>query len=68
MRDNQKGQALIIIVLMIALMLTVITAVSYQSTVEIQSSKQQEESVRALAAADSGIERLAEAIRKRRKS
>jgi len=65
MRDNQKGQALIIIVLMIALMLTVITAVSYQSTVEIQSSKQQEESVRALAAADSGIEvglRLANSI------
>ncbi|PIZ66494.1 hypothetical protein CO051_04070 [Candidatus Roizmanbacteria bacterium CG_4_9_14_0_2_um_filter_39_13] len=53
---NNSGQALIIIVLMIALVLTVIAASSYQLTVQTEGSKLQEESVRALAAADAGIE------------
>jgi len=53
---NNSGQALIIIVLMIALALTVIAASSYQLTVQTEGSKLQEESVRALAAADAGIE------------
>lgn len=44
------------IVLIIALILAVLAAASYQLTVETESSKLQEESVRALAAADSGIE------------
>lgn len=56
MNKNISGQALIMIVLVIALVLTVIAASSYKMTVETQSSKLQEESVRALAAADSGIE------------
>jgi len=51
-----SGQALIIIVLVIALVLTVITASSYQLTVQTEGAKLQEESVRALAAADAGIE------------
>jgi len=55
-QKNNSGQALIIIVLIIALVLTVIAASSYQLTVETKSSKLQEESVRALAAADAGIE------------
>lgn len=54
-KDN-SGQALIIIVLIIALVLTVIAASSYQLTVQTEGSKLQEESVRALAAADAGIE------------
>ena len=53
---TNSGQALIIIVLMIALVLTVIAASSYQLTVQTEGSKLQEESVRALAAADAGIE------------
>ncbi|MDP4011750.1 MAG: pilus assembly PilX N-terminal domain-containing protein [Candidatus Roizmanbacteria bacterium] len=54
--NGNSGQALIIIVLMIALVLTVIAASSYQLTVQTEGSKLQEESVRALAAADAGIE------------
>lgn len=56
LRKNTSGQALIIIVLIIAFVLTVITASSYQLTVQTEGSKLQEESVRALAAADAGIE------------
>lgn len=53
---HERGQSLIILVLMIALVVTVVTASSYRLTIETESAKLQEESVRALAAADAGIE------------
>lgn len=52
----KSGQVLIMLVLIIALLMTIVAATSFRLTTEIQSSKLQEESVRALAAADAGIE------------
>lgn len=54
---STRGQALLVLVLLIALVITVVTSISYRLTTETQSAKSQEENVRALAAADSGIER-----------
>jgi hypothetical protein len=56
MHNLKSGQALIMLVLIIALIMTIVAATSFRLTTEIQSSKLQEESVRALAAADAGIE------------
>jgi len=51
-----KGQSLLVLVLLIALILSVVSATSYRLTLETRSTKIQEESIRALAAADNGIE------------
>lgn len=57
-RNNpQSGQVLLVLVLLIALVITLLTALSYRLTSETQSTKSQEENVRVLAAADSGIEK-----------
>ncbi len=57
-RQNlQSGQVLLVLVLLIALVITVLSSISYRLTTEIQSTKSQEENVRVLAAADSGIEK-----------
>ena len=53
---GQRGQALIVLVLMISIILAVVSATSYRLTTETQTTKAQEDSVRALAAADAGIE------------
>lgn len=53
---GQKGQALIVLVLMISIILAIVSATSYRLTTETQTTKAQEDSVRALAAADAGIE------------
>lgn len=55
-KNRQKGQALIVLVLMISIILAIVSATSYRLTTETQSTKAQEDSVRALAAADAGIE------------
>ncbi|MBP9690772.1 hypothetical protein KBD81_01690 [Candidatus Woesebacteria bacterium] len=55
-RTFQQGQSLIVLVLMIALVLAIVSAASYRLTTQIQSGVLQEGSVRALAAADTGIE------------
>ena len=55
--NPQSGQVLLVLVLLIALVITVLTSLSYRLTSETQSTKSQEESVRVLAAADSGIEK-----------
>ncbi len=52
----QQGQSLIVLVLMIAVVLAIVSAASYRLTTQIQSGVLQEGSVRALAAADTGIE------------
>ena len=51
-----KGQSLLILVLMISLILAVLSAVSYRLTVDTQISRLQDEAVSALAGADAGIE------------
>ena len=54
--NGQNGQALIVLVLMISIILAIVSATSYRLTTETQTTKAQEDSVRALAAADAGIE------------
>lgn len=56
LRKGQRGQALIVLVLMISIILAIVSATSYRLTTETQTTKAQEDSVRALAAADAGIE------------
>lgn len=54
--SNQKGQALLILILMISLVLTVLSAVSYRLSVDTQTTQLQDDAVSALAGADAGIE------------
>ncbi len=54
--NNQTGQALLIIVMLLATVMTIIIAVSHRAVTQTQLTKVQEESVRTLAAADSAIE------------
>lgn len=53
---NQTGQVLLITVMLLATVLTVVFAVSFKSTADTQSAKLEEESQKALAAAQAGIE------------
>lgn len=57
MVNHKAGQSLLVLVMVIAVLMTIVASASYRLTVETQSTKLQEESIRALAAADSGIER-----------
>ena len=57
MDNGKRGQSLLVIVLLISVVFTLVATASYRFTTETQTSKLQEESVRTLAAADSGIER-----------
>src|SRR3990167_2484274 len=57
MSNGKRGQSLLVIVLLISVVFTLVATASYRFTAETQTSKLQEESVRTLAAADSGIER-----------
>ena len=57
MNNAKRGQSLLVIVLLISVVFTLVATASYRFTAETQTSKLQEESVRTLAAADSGIER-----------
>lgn len=58
--EHQSGQVLLITVMLLATVLTVVFAVSFKSTADTQTAKLEEESQKALAAAQAGIE---EAIR-----
>ena len=53
----ESGQSLLVIVLLISVVFVLIATASYRLTTETQSTKAQEESIRVLAAADSGIEK-----------
>lgn len=53
---KQKGQVLLITVMLLATALTVALSVSFKSTTETQVTKLEEESQKALAAAEAGIE------------
>jgi len=52
----KKGQVLLIIVMLVATVLTLALAASYQSVTETQVTKLEEENQKALAAAEAGIE------------
>lgn len=60
--NRRSGQVLLVLILLIALVITLLTSISYRLTTETQITKSQEENVRALAAADSGIEKGIEII------
>ncbi len=53
---NQSGQILLITIMLVATLLTVVLAVTFKSTTETQLTKIDEESQKALAAAEAGIE------------
>lgn len=55
-KKNESGQSLLVIVMLISIVFTIIATASYRLTTETQSTRLQEESIRTLAAADSGIE------------
>ncbi|MCM8787883.1 MAG: hypothetical protein NC935_07545 [Candidatus Omnitrophica bacterium] len=54
--NKQKGQVLLITVMLLATILTVVLSLSFKSTGETQITKLEEESQKALAAAEAGIE------------
>jgi hypothetical protein len=56
--NNQKGQALLIILLLMSVILTIVLSVSSRSVTEITISKSEEDSVRALSAAEAGVEEV----------
>lgn len=52
----KKGQALLIAIMLLATVITIALAITYRSTTDIQLTKLEEESQKALAAAEAGIE------------
>ncbi len=53
---NKKGQILLITVMLLATVMTIVLSISFKSTTETQITKLEEESQKALAAAESAIE------------
>lgn len=56
-QKSESGQSLLVIVLLISVVFTLIATASYRLTTETQTTRLQEESLKTLAGADSGIER-----------
>jgi hypothetical protein len=54
--NKQSGQILLITIMLLATVLTVVISISFKSTTESQITKLEEESQKALAAAEAGIE------------
>lgn len=54
--EPQKGQILLITIMLVATLLTVVLAVTFKSTTETQLTKLEEESQKALSAAEAGVE------------
>jgi len=54
--ENQKGQALIIVLLVMSIVLTVVLSSVSRSVTEIQTTTYEEDSLRAFSAAEAGIE------------
>lgn len=54
--NNQQGQVLLIIIMLMAVALTIVTAVTFKSTTETQTTKLEEEAQKSLAAAEAGVE------------
>jgi len=57
MRKNESGQALVLVLLSLSVVLTLILYVLSRSVTDVAVSSQQEESVRAFSAAEAGVER-----------
>jgi Tfp pilus assembly protein PilX len=57
MRKNESGQALVLILLSLAVVLTLVLFILSRSVTDVAVSSRQEESVRAFSAAEAGIER-----------
>ena len=55
---NEKGQALLIVLLAMAVILTIVLSISSRSITEIKMSEYEESSARALSAAEAGIEEV----------
>lgn len=55
-KNRQSGQAFLIIIMFISIAITVALATSFKSITETQVTKSQEDSVKAVAAADAGVE------------
>ena len=53
---SQKGQILLITVMLLATVMTIVLSVSFKSVTDTQVTKLEEESQKALAAAESAIE------------
>ena len=54
--NKQQGQILLISIMLVATLLTVVLAVTFKSTTETQLTKLEEESQKALSAAEAGVE------------
>lgn len=54
--NHQKGQILLITIMLVATVLTVVLAVTFKSSTETQLTKLEEESQKALSAAEAGVE------------
>ncbi|MDH7475963.1 MAG: hypothetical protein QHH09_00630 [Microgenomates group bacterium] len=55
-KNYQVGQTLLIVILLLASAITIVLSISFTTTLETQTTKLEEESQRALAAAEAGIE------------
>lgn len=55
-KKNRKGQVLLITVMLLATVITVVMTIAFNSTTETQVTKLEEDSQRALAAAEAGID------------
>ena len=55
--SNQSGQALLVVLLALAVILTVVLSIASRSVTELTITKQEEDSARALSAAEAGVEK-----------
>lgn len=58
--ESKRGQVLLITIMLLAAVLTVVLSVTYKTTTETQLTKLEEENQKALAAAEAGIEKVAQ--------
>lgn len=56
-KKYKQGQALLIIIMLLATILTVVTAITFKTTSDTQTTKLEEESQKALAAAEGAVEK-----------
>jgi Tfp pilus assembly protein PilX len=56
LRNNQNGQALLIVLLGMAVVLTLVLSIVSRSVTDVSITKRDEESLRAFSAAEAGVE------------
>lgn len=57
-QEGQRGQVLLIVIMLLATVLTVVISIAFKGTTDTQITKLEEENQKALAAAEAGIEKL----------